>query len=122
MIKIKRIYEQASKDDGYRILVDRLWPRGLSKQSAQVDQWLRDIAPSTQLRRWFNHEASRFDTFTHRYFAELEKNELTDDLLKLVRKYKKVALLYSANDTEHNQADCIKKVALSQTDLKSGMM
>ena len=81
-IKLKRIYETASDDDGVRILVDRLWPRGLSKQNARIDRWDRDIAPSTELRRWFNHESEKRDEFRRRYFVELGACEL---LIRAIR-------------------------------------
>lgn len=104
MVTIKRAYEKASKSDGYRILVDRLWPRGVSKEEAALDLWLKDIAPSTELRKWFGHDPKRWVEFEKRYRAELkEKKELIADLRKVAKEHK-ITLVYSAKDEEHNQA------------------
>lgn len=111
MITIKRIYESSGNDDGYRILVDRLWPRGLSKESAHIDVWMKEIAPSADLRKWFNHEAEKWDEFIKRYTKELTDNkQLLLDIKKLEKEYKTVTLLYGAKDTEHNQAQVLLKV------------
>jgi uncharacterized protein YeaO (DUF488 family) len=80
MFAVKRVYEDPSLDDGYRVLVDRLWPRGVSKERAQLDEWLKEVAPSTELRQWFNHEAPRFEEFAARYDAELEQNPAVERL------------------------------------------
>lgn len=105
MFVLKRIYEPVSKDDGYRVLVDRLWPRGLSKEKAKVDVWLKDIAPSDSLRKWFGHEPSKWEEFEKRYKKELgEKKELLSELKDFEKKHTKVTLLYGAKDTVHNQA------------------
>lgn len=105
MIQIKRIYEVPGEDDGYRILVDRLWARGLSKDAARVDLWMKEIAPSTALRKWFHHDAGKWEEFTDRYRMELsEKKEMLQEVLTLEKTHKKVTLLYSAKDTTHNQA------------------
>ena len=109
MIKIKRIYEEIATDDGYRILVDRLWPRGVSKEKAGIDLWLKDIAPTIKLRQWFKHEADRFDIFSEKYFDELMENEEVDVLLGLLSKHKNLTLLYSAKDLDHNQAIVLKQ-------------
>ncbi len=103
-IAIKRIYEPASRADGYRVLVDRLWPRGLKKADAKIDLWLRDAAPSTSLRQWFNHDPGRWEEFRRRYRAELR--DKADLLAPLEARAKKgrVTLLYSARDERHNQA------------------
>ena len=103
-IAIKRIYEDASEKDGYRILVDRLWPRGVSKEEAKLDEWLKDIAPSTALRKWFDHIEERFPEFSKRYQAELDlkKEEITK--LKTIAKRQQVTLLYSAKNEIFNQA------------------
>lgn len=90
-IKIKRIYEQSSADDGYRVLVDRLWPRGVSKKDANLDEWNKEIAPSTELRKWFDHKEERFDEFACRYREEL--NEKEDSLNKLIEKYRRMKYL-----------------------------
>lgn len=104
MFRVKRIYEAASPSDGYRVLVDRLWPRGVSREAARIDEWQKEVAPSTELRRWFAHEPERWDEFRRRYAAELEdKGELLDGLRARARRGT-VTLLYGARDEEHNQA------------------
>jgi uncharacterized protein YeaO (DUF488 family) len=103
-IRIKRVYESPSRNDGRRILVDRVWPRGLKKEQAQVDLWLKDIAPSTALRKWFGHDPQKWDEFRKRYRAELQNNREALRLLKQELKKGRVTLLYSAKDEEHNQA------------------
>ncbi len=109
-VKIKRIYETADGHDGFRVLVDRLWPRGVSKERAQVDQWCKDIAPSTQLRKWFNHDPERFEEFAHRYTEELDANrEAVDMLTALFAKYSTVTLLYAAKDPKVNHALVLKE-------------
>lgn len=108
-IEIKRVYEDAENDDGIRILVDRIWPRGLSKEEAQLDDWMKEIAPSTELRKWFNHEEDRFPEFSKKYKKELESNKnLTETLLKKAKKHK-LTLVYSAKDEAHNQAVVLKE-------------
>lgn len=108
-IEIKRVYEDAENDDGIRILVDRIWPRGLSKEEAQLDDWMKEIAPSTELRKWFNHEEDRFPEFSKKYKKELESHkDLTETLLKKAKKHK-LTLVYSAKDEAHNQAVVLKK-------------
>jgi len=110
-VKLKRVYEPFEEDDGFRILVDRLWPRGLSKEKARVDLWLKDIAPSDELRKWFAHEPSRWEEFVKRYESELRRNEDTLSELKRIIKVKKtVTLLYSASDIERNNAVALKKI------------
>jgi uncharacterized protein YeaO (DUF488 family) len=105
MIKLKRIYEQFEKEDGYRVLVDRLWPRGVSKETAHIDLWLKEIAPSDVLRKWFHHAVENWSEFKHRYLKELEKkSDLINQLKSLEKEHKVVTLLYGAKDTEHNQA------------------
>jgi uncharacterized protein YeaO (DUF488 family) len=100
----KRIYDEPSEDDGYRVLVDRLWPRGVSKERAALDLWLKDIAPSPQLREWFNHEPGRFDEFRTRYKRELKINPAAAELKKLAKKHKTITLLYAARDPAVNHA------------------
>lgn len=109
-VQLKRIYEPPQKSDGYRVLVDRVWPRGLSKDAAQIDLWMKDIAPSTALRKWFNHDPARWVGFQEKYRAELR--ELGDKLDELRDRAKKepVTLLYGAKDTEHNQAVVLRDV------------
>lgn len=105
MIKIKCVYDAASEDDGYRILIDRLWPRGVSKEKAKIDLWMKDIAPSTELRKWFNHDPYKWEEFQKRYEEELlDKKDLIVQIQKLEKENKNVALIYSAKDTERNQA------------------
>lgn len=106
--KTKRIYEDISKDDGYRVLVDRLWPRGVSKEDARLDEWCKEIAPSTELRKWFNHDVAKFDEFSNRYRAELTQNEEVVDRLLKKAEGQKVTLLYAAKDKEHNHANVLK--------------
>lgn len=103
-INIKRVYEEASEKDGFRILVDRLWPRGISKEGAQLDNWNKEIAPSTELRKWFNHQEERFPEFTKRYEDELK--EKIDDIQRLrgIAEKQPVTLLYSAKNIHFNQA------------------
>ena len=109
MIKIKRIYEKPIKDDGYRILVDRLWPRGVSKEKASLDLWLKDIAPSTELRKWFNHEPEKWEEFKRRYEVEVRNNkEIFKQLKEICKKEKIVTFLYASKDEEYNEAVVLK--------------
>lgn len=104
-IALKRVYDPAEPSDGYRILVDRIWPRGISQEDARVDLWMRDVAPSTELRQWFGHDPQRWEEFRTRYTAELGAHgELLDLILDSMRHRKRVTLLFAASDTEHNQA------------------
>ena len=108
-INIKRVYEQPDKKDGERILVDRLWPRGLTKEKAGVDLWLKQIAPSTELRKWFGHDPERWSSFCRRYETEIKHN---DDLIKLLRQKATkgtVTLVYGARDEKHNEALVLKQ-------------
>lgn len=103
-IHIKRIYEDPANNDGYRVLIDRIWPRGVSKEKANLDEWMKEIAPSTDLRKWFSHDTEKFDEFKKRYEKELdEREDLLDQLIEKSSN-KKVTLLYGAKDEEHNQA------------------
>jgi uncharacterized protein YeaO (DUF488 family) len=101
---IARVYDPPGDDDGARVLVDRLWPRGLAKADARVDLWLKDVAPSTELRKEFHHDPDLFPEFTRWYRAELDGNPAVDQLRTLEREHGTVTLLYGAKDTEHNQA------------------
>lgn len=104
-IHIKRVYDSWSPDDGFRVLVDRLWPRGVSKLKAKVDLWYKDIAPSNQLRAWFNHEAEKWPEFKERYYKELEQMpEIVNEFNRQLHGHTVVTLLYGAKDREHNQA------------------
>lgn len=109
MIKIKRIYEQPAKEDGFRILVDRLWPRGISKDKAKIDLWLREIGPNDDLRTWFSHDPEKWQGFKTKYEAELRtKKELVNKVKEKEKEHGTVTLLYSAKDEEHNQAVALR--------------
>jgi uncharacterized protein YeaO (DUF488 family) len=110
MIQLKRVYEKPSRKDGLRVLVDRLWPRGLTKERAAVGLWLKDLAPSTELRQWFGHDPVKWKEFQVRYRKEL--NEKKDSLKELKQKSKShiVTLLYGARDERHNEALVLKKI------------
>lgn len=103
-ISIKRVYEPAVPQDGTRILVDRLWPRGLRKQEARIDEWLKDIAPSTGLRKWFNHDPAKWTEFRKRYARELEGKGHDIDIIRQKADRGKVTLVYGAKDERHNDA------------------
>lgn len=103
-LQIKRIYDEPSAADGYRILVDRLWPRGVSKERARLDEWLKDIAPSPELRTWFGHKPERFEEFKARYEAELDNNPAVGRLNALIRSHEAVTLVYAAHDPTVNHA------------------
>ena len=107
-IQIKRVYEKPDPKDGFRILVDRLWPRGLTKEKAGADLWLKDIAPSTELRKWFNHDPEKWKEFQKKYQKELQENKEAVSVLKEHLKQGHVTLLYAAKDGVHNEADVIK--------------
>lgn len=100
----KRVYEDVSPNDGYRVLVDRLWPRGVSKERAKLDEWAKDIAPSTELRIWFGHDPAKFDEFKKRYIAELHANPEFEPTVKNWRTHAKVTLLYGARNEGSNEA------------------
>lgn len=113
MIYLKRIYEEPRKEDGFRILIDRLWPRGVSKEKAQLGLWLKEIAPSAELRKWFGHDPEKWKEFRERYTYELKGNEALKKLKELTGKYETITLLYGAKDEKHNDAvallDLLKK-------------
>ena len=110
-IAIKRVYEKPVPGDGARILVDRLWPRGVSKERAKLDLWLKDIAPSTELREWFGHDPKKWIGFQKKYKIELANNEEpVAELKKIIRQNKTVTLLYAAKDEEHNEAIVINNL------------
>ncbi len=115
MILTKRVYEKSWKNDGFRVLVDRLWPRGLTKEKAKVDLWLKEIAPTDELRKWFHHQEGNWNEFVKRYKAELgKKKELLSELKKLQKEHGTVTLLYGSKDEKQNQAVVLASV------LKSG--
>ncbi len=111
MIKQKRIYEKVEKNDGFRILIDRLWPRGVSKEKAKIDLWMKDIAPSNKLRKWFAHDPQRWPEFQKRYSQELKSQEkAVVDLKKIIEKEKTVTFLYSASNEDYNNAVALVKL------------
>ncbi len=118
-IAIKRAYDEPAKDDGKRILVDRLWPRGLSKEKAQVDLWLKEIAPSNDLRKWFAHDPQKFAEFRRRYKAELASGEAIDALGQLYELARQgpVTLIFAAHDMEHNNAVVLRDLFLSNKEV-----
>ena len=115
MLNVKRVYEPLSKDDGYRILVDRIWPRGFTKKRAHVDEWRKDLAPSDALRKWFRHDPEKWEEFRRRYRAELEKAGKWADLRAIAERAKKqnVTLVFSAKDQARNQAVALKEMVLA---------
>lgn len=110
MVKLKRVYEAPAKEDGTRILVDRLWPRGLTKEKAKVDLWLKEIAPSTELRKWFAHDPVKWAEFQTRYKAELKNNSEQVALLKKEVAKGSATILYGAKDEQHNEALVLLKL------------
>lgn len=111
MIEIKRVYEKPAKADGWRVLVDRLWPRGMKKEAARVDVWMKNVAPSTALRKWFGHEPEKWSEFQKRYRRELErKTEFLAELKKMAKEHGTLTLLYGAKDEEHNDAVVLASV------------
>ncbi len=105
MIKTKRIYEKYSPDDGFRILIDRLWPRGVSKDDAHVDLWFKEIAPTDHLRKWFSHDPKKWETFKKKYIKELKENKSSLVKIKdLKKEHKIITLIFSAKDEQHNNA------------------
>ncbi|HAU0968314.1 TPA: DUF488 family protein [Legionella pneumophila] len=112
-IQVKRIYEESNESDGFRILVDRLWPRGIKKTEANIDLWLKDIAPSDSLRKWFNHDPKKWTEFQKRYAQEIiDKQEDIDIILKEGKK--RVTLLFSSKETEHNNAVALLNILLTK--------
>jgi uncharacterized protein YeaO (DUF488 family) len=108
MIQLKRVYDPPGPEDGARFLVERLWPRGIRKENLHYDAWIRDAAPSTELRKWFGHDPSKWAEFWRRYFAELEtRSEALEPIRKAMRRGK-VTLLFSSHDQEHNNAAALK--------------
>lgn len=103
-VQIKRIYDEPAETDGYRVLVDRLWPRGVSKEKAALDEWIKEVGPTDELRKWFGHQPERYSEFKTKYQKELDSSPAFKELKDVVSKHKNVTLLYSAHDSEHNQA------------------
>lgn len=110
MINIKRIYSSPSTDDGTRVLVDRLWPRGISKEDAKIDHWLKEVAPCNELRKWFAHDQAKWEDFKDKYKTELDnRKEQLEDLRAIVNENKNITLLYAAKDEDHNNAVVLKE-------------
>ncbi|MCK9306511.1 MAG: DUF488 domain-containing protein [Methanoculleus sp.] len=109
MIRTKRIYEEPSADDGTRVLIDRLWPRGISKEKGNLDRWEKDLAPSNELRKWFGHDPAKWEEFLQRYRAELVGKEEELDRLRQEANDATVTLLYAAKDEERNNAVALKR-------------
>jgi uncharacterized protein YeaO (DUF488 family) len=110
VIQLKRVYEKPARQDGFRILVDRLWPRGLTKERAAVKLWLKEVAPSAELRKWFGHDPARWRQFERRYRMELREQKEALELLKQKSRGHTVTLVYAARDEEHNEAVVLKAV------------
>jgi uncharacterized protein YeaO (DUF488 family) len=105
MIRIKRVYEKPAKEDGWRVLVDRLWPRGMKKEAAHLDVWMKEVGPSDALRKWFGHKPEKWSEFQKKYRSELaKKKESVAELKKMAKEHGTVTLLFGAKDEEHNQA------------------
>lgn len=112
MLKIKRVYEKLEKEDGFRILVDRLWPRGLTKEKAKIDLWLKDIAPTDELRKWFGHDPAKWSEFKKRYYLELRDKKDGIEIIKEKMRKGAVTLVYGAKDKKHNNALALKEYIL----------
>lgn len=108
-IRTKRVYESPTPDDGFRVLVDRVWPRGRTKDQVQADRWLKSLAPSSRLRKWFGHDPDKWDDFKERYFEELDEQQDTIEQLLREAGQDPITLLYSTRDTEHNQAVALRE-------------
>jgi uncharacterized protein YeaO (DUF488 family) len=108
-VNTKRIYEEYDNADGFRILVDRVWPRGIKKEKAQIDSWMKEVAPSTALRKWFAHDPDKWPDFVSKYKKELQGSTPFSELMAMVKKHKTVTLLFSARDETHNQGVALKK-------------
>jgi uncharacterized protein YeaO (DUF488 family) len=108
-IRLKRVYEPPAEEDGYRVLVERLWPRGISKDRAEVDLWLKGVSPSPELRKWYAHDPAKWEEFQDRYRAELEQNPELEKLRRLIGEKKTVTFVYAARDEERNSALVLKR-------------
>jgi uncharacterized protein YeaO (DUF488 family) len=109
-VAVKRFYEPAETADGFRILVDRLWPRGVKKESAKIDHWLKEVAPSNELRTWYHKDMSKWSEFEKKYKAELKDNPALPELKQLLKEHKKITLLFTAKDEERNHALVLAKL------------
>lgn len=113
-VQVKRIYEEASPEDGFRMLVDRIWPRGISKERAKLDEWNKEIAPSTELRKWFDHKMEKFEEFKLLYSKELGSKKENLNRMKEIAQKGNLTLLYAAKDTEMNQAVLLRDLILNE--------
>ena len=113
-IKLKRAYEPAAPDDGTRILIDRLWPRGVKKADAAIDEWMKDIAPSTGLRKWFGHDPAHWQEFRRRYQSEIRQHSDEFDRLRTLAQHGRITLVFSAHDESHNDAVVLKDLLLGR--------
>ncbi len=120
MLTLKRAYENAAPDDGTRFLVERLWPRGIKKTDLQVEAWLKDVAPSDALRRWFAHDPKKWPEFRRRYFEELDRNPEVWEPIRSAARHGRVTLVYSTHDTEHNNAVALKEYMQAHLGQKKG--
>lgn len=109
MITLKRVYDEAAPEDGVRFLVERLWPRGIKKTDLRLEAWLKDVAPSAELRRWFSHDPEKWSEFRRRYFAELDSRPGACEPIRIAARHGPVTLVYSSHDTEHNNAVALKE-------------
>ena len=112
-IRLKRVYEKASRQDGQRILVERLWPRGLKKENAKIGEWMKEIAPSAELRKWFSHDPAKWGQFKKKYWRELDKNTEAVNIIKAACNNGTVTFVFAARDTENNNAVALKEYLLS---------
>jgi len=113
-IRLKRAYDEPAQNDGYRILVDRVWPRGISKKEARLDEWLKNIAPSTELRKWFDHDPDKWEQFLERYFRELDEHKQAIDKLITLATNGRLTLVFAAKDRDHNNAVALKKYVIKK--------
>ena len=109
MLALKRVYDKAAPEDGVRFLVERLWPRGIKKTDLRLDDWLKDVAPSNELRRWFAHDPNKWTEFQKRYFAELDRHPEACEPIRSAARHGRVTLIYSSHDAEHNNAVALKE-------------
>ena len=114
-VQIKRVYEPFEPSEGYRILIDRLWPRGIKKEDAHIDKWMKDIAPSHQLRKWFNHEPEKWKVFCDRYLTEISKAEVLKELIADMSKHKTIILVYASKEERFNNAVFLRELLLRHT-------
>ncbi len=119
-IRTKRVYDKPNTNDGLRVLIDRIWPRGVSKEDARLDQWIREVAPSTALRKWFNHDPDKWDEFKRRYFKELGENQGRLRSLLTDIATRRITLLYAARDKEHNNAVALREYLVNLVEHTDG--